>query len=213
MSASESGGEPLPQEIRALVRVSGALASRRPGVLEEALHAAQRWAEPREVEEALLQSYLFLGFPAALGGLALWRKTSGIQPPQALDEAQGTWESRGERVCSRVYGKQYPRLRTNIGRLHPELDRWMVMEGYGKVLGRPGLELGRRELCIVAILAVLDAPVQLYSHLRGALNVGVPALWVEAALHEVLALAPSEEARDRGRETWARVQDRRRTTD
>jgi 4-carboxymuconolactone decarboxylase len=211
MSSPEAGGEPLPRELRVLVRVSGALACRRPGVLEEALHAAQRWVEPGEVEEALLQSYLFLGFPAALGGLALWRKVSGAPPPQALGEAQETWESRGERVCSQVYGEQYPGLRRNISRLHPELDRWMVLEGYGKVLGRPGLELGRRELCIVAILAVLDAPVQLYSHLRGALNVGVPARWVEAALHEILPLAPSEAARDRGRETWARVQARRMT--
>lgn len=212
MSAPRAEAEPLPREVRVLVRMSGALACGRPGVLEEALHAAQRWVEPGEVEEALLQSYLFLGFPAALGGLALWRKVSGAPPPQALGEAQGSWESRGERVCSQVYGEQYPGLRTNIGRLHPELDRWMVLEGYGKVLGRPGLELGRRELCIVAILAVLDAPVQLYSHLRGALNVGVPAEWVEEALQEVLPLAPSEAARDRGRETWARVQDRRRMT-
>jgi 4-carboxymuconolactone decarboxylase len=212
MSTREAGREPLPREVRVLVGMSGALACRRLEVLEEALHAAERWAKPEEVEEALLQSYLFLGFPAALGGLALWRKVSGAPPPRALGEAQGAWESRGERICSEVYGEQYPGLRTNIGRLHPELDRWMVLEGYGKVLGRPGLELGRRELCIVAILAVLDAPVQLYSHLRGALNVGVPPRWVEEALFEVLPLAPSEAARDRGRETWARVQ-ARRTTD
>ena len=48
----------------------------------------------------------------------------------------------------------------------------MLAEGYGKVLGRPGLALEVRELCIVAILAGQDAAPQLYAHLRGALNVG-----------------------------------------
>jgi hypothetical protein len=49
----------------------------------------------------------------------------------------------------------------------------MIVEGYGKVLGRPGLDAGDvRELCIVALLAVAGRAAQLYSHLRGALNAG-----------------------------------------
>jgi 4-carboxymuconolactone decarboxylase len=48
----------------------------------------------------------------------------------------------------------------------------MVEDGYGRVLGRPGLDLAVRELCIVALLCRQDAPRQLYSHLRGALNTG-----------------------------------------
>jgi 4-carboxymuconolactone decarboxylase len=204
------GGSPggLPEDLRALVRLSAALASRRRETLEEALFSAIRSAAPVEVEEALLQSYLFLGFPAALGGLARWRSRSGRPPPPPLDEDPGDWGARGEEVCARVYGGQYPDLRENIAGLHPEMDRWMVLEGYGKVLGRPGLELGRRELCIVAILAVLDVPVQLYSHLRGALNVGVAPGWVGEALEEALLLASSDGARARGRETWGRVRAR-----
>ncbi len=203
----ESAG--LPPDLRALVRVSAALASRRPGPLQAALEGAAVSADPGEVEEVLLQSYLFLGFPAALAGLGLWRSLTGGGPPPALEEDPVLWEARGPQVCARVYGDQYPGLRANIGHLHPEMDRWMVLEGYGKVLGRPGLDLGRRELCIVAMLAVLDAPVQLYSHLRGALNVGVPEGRVEATLEEALALAPSRGTANRARETWARLQARR----
>lgn len=200
--------DPLPEDLRALVRISAALASRRREALEEALRWAIRTASPVEVEEALLQSYLFLGFPAALGGLARWRSQSGRPAPPSLDENPGDWGPRGEEVCARVYGGKYPDLRENIAGLHPEMDRWMVLEGYGKVLGRPGLELGRRELCIVAILAVLDAPVQLYSHLRGALNVGVSPGWVGEALEEALLLVSSDGTRARARETWGRVQAR-----
>ena len=48
----------------------------------------------------------------------------------------------------------------------------MVVDGYGKVLSRPGLDLVRRELCIVAVCAVARQDRQLQSHLHGALNVG-----------------------------------------
>ncbi len=207
--ARKGGPAHLPSDLRALVRVSAALASRRPELLRATLEEAETRADPTEVEEVLLQSYLFLGFPAALAGLGVWRSLRGGDPPEPRREDPSLWEGRGAQVCARVYGDQYPGLRENIGRLHPEMDRWMVLEGYGKVLGRPGLDLGRRELCIVAILAVLDAPVQLYSHLRGALNVGVPAGRVEEALEEALALTPSRGAARRARETWARLGARR----
>jgi 4-carboxymuconolactone decarboxylase len=69
----------------------------------------------------------------------------------------------------------YEKLRLNIRDLHPLLDEWMVVEGYGKVLGRPGLDLARRELCIVAACAASGQDRQLHSHLHGALNVGVSA--------------------------------------
>jgi protein required for attachment to host cells len=48
----------------------------------------------------------------------------------------------------------------------------VVVEGYGKTLSREGLNLQHRELLIVAALAALGWTRQLYSHLRGAMNVG-----------------------------------------
>jgi 4-carboxymuconolactone decarboxylase len=83
----------------------------------------------------------------------------------------------------------------------------MVVEGYGKVLGRPGLELRVRELCIAALLAVLDAPVQLRSHLRGALNSGAGVAEVEEAMRIALAEA-DDDAGQRARDTWTVVRAR-----
>ena len=103
-----------------------------------------------------------------------------------------------------MYGGQYRRLRDNVRRLHPDMERWMVEEGYGKVLGRPGLSVQDRELCIVAQLVVLDVPLQLYSHLRGALNVGAGESAVEAALQVGLEYAEPA-ARTRAHETWQAV--------
>jgi 4-carboxymuconolactone decarboxylase len=95
-----------------------------------------------------------------------------------------------------VYGASYERLRTNIRALHPELDEWMIVEGYGKVLSRPGLDLARRELCIVAACAAAGQERQLHSHLHGAVNAGASAETISAVLDALAGVVqPGELAR------------------
>ena len=132
--------------------------------------------DPVAVEEIILQSYLFAGFPRALNAARMWRAASGkpapaedVEPPV---EGLGLWKARGEETCATVYGDHYEKLRRNIRGLHPALDEWMIVDGYGKVLSRPGVDLRTRELCVVAACAVSGQQRQLHSHLRGALNAG-----------------------------------------
>jgi 4-carboxymuconolactone decarboxylase len=155
-----------------LIRLSAAIAARDKAATTEAMQATLSSCDPIQVEEALLQSYLFLGFPICLNAFALWRRVSGrpADPPHPVDVAE--WHARGVDVCGRVYSDHFERLRESIRGLHQDMDQWMVTEGYGKILGRPGLDLDVRELCVIAILAVSRQPKQLFSHLRGALNVG-----------------------------------------
>lgn len=198
----------MDEATRALIELSAALGSRDAARLALALRRAAQAAPAAAVEEALLQSYLFLGYPAALNAIALWREQTGRPAPAATPDDWSEWVRRGEQVCARVYAGQYDRLRANVARLHPDLERWMVTEGYGKVLGRPGLPLALRELCIVALLAGLDAEPQLYSHLRGALHAGASAEQVEAALRIAdEALVPERAAAARA--VWAKVRRRR----
>jgi len=192
---------------RVLVRLSAALATRSEAQIGAALAEAVRDGVPEQVEEALLQSYLFLGYPAALNGFRLWRDASGRPAPEATDEKPALWGERGPELCKAVYAGQYERLKLNIRGLHPDMERWMIVEGYGKVLGRPGLSLELRELCIVAILAVLNAPRQLYSHLRGALNAGADPARVDAALGEAGRLARPEDAAA-AMQVWREVRER-----
>jgi len=199
MSALDPGTE-------ALVALSAALAAGSGDGVEEALRAAAQVADPVAVEEALLQSHLFLGYPAALNGLARWRELSGRPASLAANDRE-VWAERGEEVCRVVYGGQYEGLRANVRRLHPDVERWMVEDGYGRVLGRPGLDLAVRELCIGAILAVQDAPRQLYSHLRGALNAGAGRAQVSRAL-ELAAAVSAPAARAHAAETWTEVRRR-----
>ncbi len=140
-------------------------------------------------DELLLQSMLIVGWPRALIAAGLWRKAVGapaINGDEDLHYADHPdWTARGEETCRVVYGDNYAKLRKNVATLHPALDAWMLTEGYGRTLSRPGLDLKRRELAVIAQTAVLDAPRQLHSHLRGALNAGATPDEVESALTEV----------------------------
>ena len=191
----------------ALVRLSAALAGRDPGGLREAMEEAALVGIAVEVEEVILQSYLFLGYPLALNAFGLWRKVSGREAGDGVPDDWAGWVLRGEEVCQTVYMGQYHGLRRNVRALHPDMERWMVAEGYGKVLGRPGLDLVTRELCIAALLAVLRTPRQLYSHLRGALNAGAEAAEVEEVLQEACVHLDGE-GREESWAVWRQVQAR-----
>jgi 4-carboxymuconolactone decarboxylase len=136
-----------------------------------------------------------------------WRKASGRVAPRAdADPASGAaaWRARGEATCATVYGPMYDRLRVNIRELHPALDEWMIEEGYGRVLGRPGLDLKRRELCITAVCAATEQDRQLHSHLHGALHAGASTGEVDGAL-EAGVVPLGATARARVAHLWARV--------
>lgn len=201
----------LPEREAALVRVSAALAARREPQLREALKTSIGVGAPASaVDEVILQAYLFLGYPVALNAFAVWRDVSGERASGPTGGRWDDWRARGEAVCRTVYGGQYENLRANIGGLHEDLAEWMVVEGYGKVLGRPSLDLRMRELCVAALLTVLDAPVQLRSHLRGSLNAGARVAEVEDTLNVALAYA-DEGAAHRALETWSAVRSRWQT--
>src|SRR2546430_527524 len=114
----------------------------------------------------------------------------------------------GERIMTRpnVGGLDPPTAA--LGRAAAALEDLVLVDAYGKVIGRPGLDMKRRELCTVAAVAVLGTAQQLHSHLRGALNTGATREEVEA----VLGLIDGDldpEHRRRVREQWQDVQERK----
>ena len=111
-------------------------------------------------------------------------------------------------MCRDVYGRAYHKLLVSLRALHPALEDLVLVDAYGKVIGRPGLDLRRRELATVAAIAVLGTAQQLHSHLRGALNTGASVEQVEAVL-ELVARDLDAEYRRRAHEQWADVKERR----
>jgi 4-carboxymuconolactone decarboxylase len=195
----------LDDATRSLVRLSAVVAGGSERDIRDMMATAMSEIPLPWVEELLLQTYLFAGFPRALNAMREWRR---LQPEVVSTSANGSeeqWRLDGEETCAAVYGTMYDRLRENIRALHPLLDDWMINEGYGKVLSRPELDLQRRELCIVAACAVQDQDRQLHSHLRGAVNVGVAPVVVSAALDAITDLLGPDRAQS-VRLLWARVQ-------
>jgi len=194
--------------VRDLVDLAAAQAARDNDGMNTAFKRLRAAGRQTEVEEALLQSYLFLGFPAAIEALRRWRNGGDRTPAAVTDEDPALWLKRGEETCAVVYGDHYEQLRRNIALFHPDLDRWMVVEGYGKVLGRPGLDLAVRELLIVAMLVVQgeSGRRQLRSHLKGALNAGCAADDVEETIRRAAAFAPPANLA-LAHKLWAMVQE------
>lgn len=188
---------------RALLRLAAALGTRDNRAIRAAMEAAAV-ADPVAVEEVLLQSHLFIGFPDALNALGLWRDVSGRPASPSLGEDAREWDARGVEVCSTVYGSNYGKLRANVRALHPDVDGWMVTGGYGRVIGRPGLDLLTRELCIAALLAVWNVPRQLHSHLRGSLNAGATVAQVDEAVEIACGCLRPERA-DEVRGLWRAI--------
>lgn len=206
--SSAPGWSPLDAKVTALVRLAATIAAGSEEQVRSACAACMEVDVPVAwVEEAILQSYLFAGFPRTLNATREWRRISGVDAP-ANEELPAPdlerWRRQGEETCAIVYGKFYDKLRHNIKVLHPALDDWMIVEGYGKILSRPGLELRLRELCIVASCVAAGQERQLHSHLHGALNTESSAAEVGAAIGALDGLVSAENL-ERARLLLARV--------
>ncbi|HEU4569858.1 MAG TPA: carboxymuconolactone decarboxylase family protein [Gemmatimonadales bacterium] len=195
----------------ALVRLAAAVAQGGDERLERALAGVQEAQVPAEmVDEAILMAIVAVGFPRTLIAMRAWRKVSGERSAVSGSAAGSDyrrheeWTREGEATCRIVYGANYERLRETVRQLHPDLDGWMITEGYGRTLSRPGLTLRVRELLMVAMCAVLDVPHQLHSHLKGALHAGASATEVGDTLDAVLGnVSPREQ--EQAWQLWRRV--------
>jgi alkylhydroperoxidase/carboxymuconolactone decarboxylase family protein YurZ len=206
MCTMVEGSAGLDAGTRALVHVAVAVASGDTVALRDRFVAAQAArVSPRWIEELLLQSLLNVGYALGLQAFGVWREVSpapladSVEPREPVaHEAWREWAERGARVCRDVYGRTYHKLLVNLRALHPALEALVVVDAYGKLIGRDGLDLKRRELCTLAEIAVVDTPRQLHAHLRGALNTGSTVEEVD----DVLALVEGDIAAEQAVRIW-----------
>lgn len=194
----------LDEPTRALVRLSAALTAGSESEVRVHLQEATKSTPALWIEELLLQTYLFAGFPRALNGMREWRRLHKDAASPVRSTPESVARAEGEETCATVYGAMYEKLRVNIRALHPLLDDWMILEGYGKVLSRPELDLPRRELCIVAACAAAGQDRQLQSHLHGAVNSGAPPKAVSETL-EALRGVVGNDLLTRAISLWQRI--------
>ena len=91
VQAAPSDARSVPAR-RALLRVAASLGTRDAVRIRAAMVEARDAAPSGAVDEVLLQSHLFVGFPDALNALGLWREVSGTDAPASADEDPATWD-------------------------------------------------------------------------------------------------------------------------
>ncbi len=137
----------------------------------------------RSLAEVFLHLSLLLGFPTMLEGLAMLRSVMGDAKTSHTNKLSDKDRfARGTTVLKRVYGRMYDRLLANLKSVHPELPELITRDVYGRIISRPGLSLKDREVINVAVLTIQELHEQLYSHIRGALRLGVSAKNIERVI-------------------------------
>lgn len=80
---------------------------------------------------------------------------------------------KGMEMLKKMNPKSYKQLVDNLDDIAPDLAHFVAEFAYGDIYTRPGLDIKTRELVtIAAVTALGTAPLQLKSHIKGALNVG-----------------------------------------
>jgi len=173
---------PLPDlHARALALVHGTLARGD----EQAARVAIGWARALgvpedDLAEAALQVVAFAGYPRAIQGLGLLAR--GRDEPVRLAPDPPDARAAGLDVWRRVYAEASDDVLAMLEGLLPGFPDRVLDDAYGRILARPGLPLGTRELMAVAALALLGLASPLGAHVRGALRNGSDADAVEDIL-------------------------------
>jgi len=143
--------------------------------------------------ESLLQNYLFTGYPSAMISLKILKEYY----PKLENVLHDSWDlnkyrERGTKNCKKIYGRKFVKLISNVKSFSPELSDWLLLEGYGKVMGRKGLSLKQRELNNVSVLTALKFEDQLYSHINGALRTNAAKEQIERVIKKLDILGDKE---------------------
>ncbi|MDE0960328.1 MAG: carboxymuconolactone decarboxylase family protein [Planctomycetota bacterium] len=154
-------------------RLSFALAAPERLDPRSALDKALEWAVEHNalfsVEQAILLSIPYSGFPAAVETLGWLRQ----KHPQAQPPPEPVPDSATESIFQQVYGDGEPKVRASLRHRHPDLEAWIIDFAYGTVMSSSSLPTATIEALAVSSLIAQGRMTPLHSHLRGALRSGL----------------------------------------
>jgi alkylhydroperoxidase/carboxymuconolactone decarboxylase family protein YurZ len=150
------------------------------GRKEGALRELRRFAPALTSRDKILLRELFihlsllLGFPAMLDGLEQLASLGMLPANTGTTSTTGRGlNRRGRRILTKIYGTQTRKLLSGLRSLNADLPTMIIEQVYGAVFTRRGMSLAERELVNITVLVIQGFDRQLYSHLRGALRVGI----------------------------------------
>ncbi|MBT5739339.1 MAG: carboxymuconolactone decarboxylase family protein [Planctomycetes bacterium] len=167
--------------------LSFALAAPERLAVETALSQSLQQHTAEEVEETILQSIPYSGFPAAVEALGWLRErfpTASSQRPTSSARTTGLFDS--------VYGTARERVLESLRKRHPDLETWIEQFAYRTVMDSSWLDAAQIESLAVASLIGQGRMSPLHSHLRGALRTGVKASELKELLDSLEPLAHPE---------------------
>ncbi|KAG0673636.1 hypothetical protein C6P41_000058 [Kluyveromyces marxianus] len=146
----------------------------------------------KQFREALLKTIPLAGIPKAINSLLLLSSVtpasltpsyqsvprSGTTPQELFPDIVRTINSenhvdRGMAHWNHLYGKVSGRVINKLNRAYPDLWYSVMAHGYGPVLSFSDiLDARETSLIIIASLVPQDVNIQLWGHLKGALNLG-----------------------------------------
>jgi len=163
--------------------------------LREAYHwALDRRVTVDEIREAVLQAFLFAGYPRAIHAFEILGE---VLDERDVDEAPrrdrtppragvtAFFRRRGRELFEEIYRQDANLVVDRIRGFHPEFMDWIIEDAYGKVLSRPYLDLKTREIISVALLTALSLPRQLTPHMRAALRAGAKPRELREAIQQL----------------------------
>lgn len=193
----------LAKRIRHLINISILTLLGRSSDLKDAMHwALDRRVNADLIREAILQTFLFAGYPRALHAFEVFdavleergvagRARRDRLPPRASLPA--FFRRRGRALFEEIYREDSDLVMNRIRGFQPEFMDWIIEDAYGKVLARPYLDLKGREILSSTLLTVLRLPRQLTPHIRGAIRAGAKRVELSEAIGQLeLFLAPSK---------------------
>ena len=162
----------------------------------EALYARARalGVAPERLVETALLVVAYAGFPSAIEGFGALHRSGALQgwsgsievgPPPAPDDLAAI----GRATFEAVYAESTGPVLAELDGLLPGFSELVLGQVYGRLIARPVLTLGERELLAVAGLSAMALPRPLESHIRGALRNGYEPVDVEDILLSTLPLA------------------------
>ena len=135
--------------------------------------AAARSLPRQDLEETLLQSVLFCGYPRAVTAFEhlgeVWPATTA---PAGGGLPQAEQGPAGKALFAGIYGQNEAAVRAMLTTFHTDFHDFVLEAAYGRILTRPHLGPRVREVLAVAVLAAQDQLRQFVAHARGALHFG-----------------------------------------
>jgi len=146
--------------------------------------AAEAGIPVSDLFEATLQVFLFAGYPRTIGAFEALHEAFPDAEGPPTEPDRDDFAARGRETFEKVYAEHTETVLAKLDGLHPDFARYVIHDAYGQVLARPFLPLKERELLAVAMLAALDLPPQLRSHMKGARAAGATEAELEIALEQ-----------------------------